>query len=255
MTQHDTIPWELGSDFEWPQTNVLTGQQATPWASSSENVLYLESGRQALALVSSHLKSRGFTNLVMPEHYCASMLDPFLRDGWNVTYVRMGRGWRCVSPDVALTDAARTLVFSVPLFGVQESTEWLDFLKEARSSGAQVLSDETHRLLEPTRVEADFRMGSLRKLLPVPDGGRCSSASPPSCHRLGTALWARLWFGTTQRFSWRPRTQRRAGRVCRGAAVRASARRTRPASPRNSRQSGLAISTEGPLFVSSTSRP
>lgn len=179
MNRGHAVPWELGADFEWPGSEFLKGgAQAAPWAQPSEAVTYVESGRQALALVSSHLRSRGFTTLLMPEHFCESMLDPFVRDGWSVDFVAVDQRWQCVVPEVEMASPECTLVFTMSYFGVAESDAWIRFLKACRAVGAKVLSDETHRLLSPGCSEADYRIGSLRKMLPVPDGAFITGFGP-----------------------------------------------------------------------------
>lgn len=170
MSSPREVAWELGSDFAWPSDSLLRGNDTVPWTSDPDHLLYLESGRQALALVSGHLRQRGFKALVFPSHYCESMITPFIRDGWEVQLIAVDSTWRCVPPDRPLPDPAHTLIFSMSYFGVPESPTWLAFLNESVALGARVLSDETHRLLEPGLAAAHFRVGSLRKLVPVPDG-------------------------------------------------------------------------------------
>lgn len=132
--------------------------------------MLLESGRQALAALAIRLRSSGFTDLLMPSYFCDSMLAPFRAERWTVDYATVGPDWQIKPPSKALADPQRTLVLTMSYFGVDESEEWLNFLADSVASGARVLSDETHRVLSTGLMSAHYRVGSLRKMLPVPDG-------------------------------------------------------------------------------------
>jgi hypothetical protein len=172
MVEVTSVVWELGSDFDMASADLfLAGEgQPLPWSRPNEPITYVESGRQALALVSMHLRARGYSNLLMPSHFCDSMLAPFLRDGWTINFTDVDESWRCLPPR-DLSDPEKTLVFSMAFFGVEESPGWIRFLLETAGRGAAIVSDETHRVLGKGLTIADFRVASLRKMLPVPDGG------------------------------------------------------------------------------------
>lgn len=161
---------EIGSDFDWASTESALGSSSAlrPWAAAGEIVTYLESGRQALGVVSARLRAQGYIRLAMPSHYCESMLSPFVWDGWDVDFFPVSGDWRCVPSRVRHPE--QTLIFSMAYFGVPESPEWLTFLQEQIGAGAKVLSDESHRVFDSGLHAAHFRVASLRKLLPVPDG-------------------------------------------------------------------------------------
>ena len=97
------------------------------------------------------------------------MLSPFLSDGWRVEFLEVTREWEILAhrPDY---DAHRVAVVSLPFFGVPESARWLAYLQRLAATGAVIVSDETHRVLGPGLSLAHYRIGSLRKMLPVPDG-------------------------------------------------------------------------------------
>lgn len=166
-----SVPWELGSDFDWALDGWTT-QTATlpPWARDDSDVLYLESGRQALAAVSTHLRNRGFRELLMPQHFCESMIEPFVRGGWGVSFYGFDQRWAAQEPLEPLVSPSATAVLNFPAFGVPESLDWLRFLSETQERGGVVISDESHRGLSPGLAQADVRLASLRKMLPLPDG-------------------------------------------------------------------------------------
>ena len=174
--------WQLGSDFDWDSAIMCPegGQQEPPWVSPTEAVSYFESGRQAIASLISHLASEGRSRVMMPSHYCESMVQPFLRAGWTIDFCRVGKDWVINPPSEPLERPTETLIFSASFFGVSESSSWSAFLREERARGAVVLSDETHRVLGQGLPLADFRVASLRKMLPVPDGGALVGLDVPS---------------------------------------------------------------------------
>lgn len=171
MTEKRGAAWELGSDFDWcsAESALAKVPQRLPWMRDSEQVTYLESGRQALALLSAHLRELGYARLLMPDHFCDSMVSAFQSDNWTIDFFAVDEDWHCVPP-AHLATPEDTLIFSMSYFGVPESQSWLDFLSRARHAGAVVVSDESHRVLDAGPNIADYRIASLRKLLPVPDG-------------------------------------------------------------------------------------
>lgn len=176
------VPWELGSDFDWALDGLVANSATVPsWAGGDGDVLYLESGRQALAAVSADLRNRGFRELLMPQHFCESMIEPFVRDGWGVSFYGFDQRWAAQEPLESLVSPGTTAVLNFPAFGVSESLDWLLFLSETQDRGGVVVSDESHRVLSPGLHQADIRLASLRKMLPVPDGAFVSGlVAPPT---------------------------------------------------------------------------
>jgi hypothetical protein len=174
-----TVAWELGSEFDWSLDGFVSAQPVlAPWDDGQTDICYLESGRQALALVSEALRCRGYSHLLMPQHFCESMIEPFVRDEWSIQFYSLDEAWTALRPTSYLPSAETTTVLNFPAFGVPESADWLDFLTEIQSRGGAVISDETHRVLSPGLGQADFRVASLRKMLPLPDGAFVTGHSP-----------------------------------------------------------------------------
>jgi hypothetical protein len=166
-----SAPWELGSEFDWALDGRVTGAaESPPWSVKRSDVVYLESGRQALALASELLRQRGFRTLLMPQHFCESMIEPFVRDQWDIHFYEFDDEWAAQTPEAPLASPETTVVLSFPAFGVPESLDWLAFLAEVQSQGSVVISDESHRVLSAGLSQADVRIASLRKMLPLPDG-------------------------------------------------------------------------------------
>jgi hypothetical protein len=169
---------EIGSDFEVVDESWLTERVSAPWKKDG-GVQYVESGRQALALMSDVLKTRGASHLLAPAYYCESMIEPFIRGGWRIELSDVDAELRCVPTTPPSVDSNALVVLSAAYFGVPEREDWTSFLREQQSLGATVVSDETHRPFGQGWRDADHRFASLRKTLPVPDGAFVSGL--PAC--------------------------------------------------------------------------
>ncbi|GGK79241.1 hypothetical protein [Ornithinimicrobium pekingense] len=172
---------EIGSDFETVDSKWIRGSADArpPWERAGEQVQYFESGRQAIGALSRELRGNGLSTVLFPAHYCESMLAPFLRDGWDIQLVGMLDDWT-LDPHAVHSSLPlqQTLIFSTSYFGVPESASWTAVLTDAAVQGAHIVSDETHRVWTPGPDFATYRLASLRKLLPLPDGAFLTGPVP-----------------------------------------------------------------------------
>jgi len=177
---------EIGSNFELVEDRYLglTPSKSLPWEDSSATI-YVESGRQALALVETELRSQGHTQLHVPSYLCDSMIAPFHRTGWTLRQLPVDRNLS-VEPTDLLSRVTTGVLLHTPYFGRQDSRSMLAALETLRRRGVVVIVDETHRLFSGPSKVADIRVASLRKLLPVYDGGYVTGLSA----RLQTGLAA-----------------------------------------------------------------
>jgi hypothetical protein len=177
----------IGSDFELVQDRYLGHSSATalPWEDSAGTV-YVQSGRQALGLVGAELKTRGHTLLHVPSYLCDSMISPFASAGWRLRQLGVD-GNLGVDPADLLAQVTSGVLLHAPYFGRSDSPAMLAALDTLRARGVVVIADESHRLFSPPCQVADFRVASLRKLLPVYDGGYVSGL-PDAAQRAMAAL-------------------------------------------------------------------
>jgi hypothetical protein len=77
----------------------------------------------------------------------------------------------------ALTD--RAAVLHCETFGNVAGAALARVLEGARRSGVRVVVDETHSVLGAEHAAGDYRVASLRKLLPVPDGAWVTGLTTP----------------------------------------------------------------------------
>ncbi len=163
----------IGSDFEVVDERWLTADHEPPWQTRSDGITYTESGRQALALVASYLTARGRNTLVLPSLFCESMIAPFMAMGWRILVVSLDERLDVDRSALLgrLDDPEHSVYLHTPYFGKAESESGLALLTDLEARGMVVVVDESHGLLEATRHPQRIRVASLRKLLPLPDGG------------------------------------------------------------------------------------
>ena len=169
--------WENGSDFHWiglPSVPDAGRAHPVPWASG----LLLSSGRDALRLVlSTGMRSRGWRRLWVPEYFCQQVTAALVRPGLELRLYADSPLYPAPPlPDASPGDA----VLVVNYFGLRSAT------RVAPSDGVDIIEDHSH---DPTSSwagssSADFCVASLRKTLPIPDGGVVWS---PRGHRLPAA--------------------------------------------------------------------
>lgn len=157
---------EFGSDFHYISSYNKEGKRLSDFYPSAN---YYADGRQALI----HLyKSQGWKRLWMPEYFCYDVIQSLKDAGLNLVFYTDLPGNRddnetlCVFQKKGLfrpTDA----VLRVNYFGLRSYRS----LEEL--SVAAIIEDHTHDLFGdwPRKSTADWCVASLRKTLPIPEGG------------------------------------------------------------------------------------
>lgn len=158
---------EFGSDFHY----------ISSFSESASNTLYdffpgfilFADGRQALI----HLyKSKGWTRLWMPEYFCYDVVESLKQAGLDLRFYADHPGYREDSQTLDViqrngyfkpTDA----VLRVNYFGTRS------YRSPEKLHVAAVVEDHTHDLLGgwAMKSHADWCIASLRKNLPIPEGG------------------------------------------------------------------------------------
>jgi len=145
--------WESGSAFPL----VLGGEHRRPF----DGGRFFGSGRQALAALLAHGRdASGWTAVHLPTYYCPEVVD-------DVAAVLDVKRY-AASPDGDLAEPApgdTEVVVAVSYFGQPPAVP--------RSRGRALIVDATHDPVAPwlSTVGAEVAFASLRKTLPLPDGG------------------------------------------------------------------------------------
>jgi len=161
----------IGSFFASSASRDVPIDDAVPWAGTE--TVYVQSGRQALRLLSERLWSQGYRRLVLPGHLCASMIEPFDTRDWTVRFSPMTDRLHLDpgSYDALCVDRPdETVAVVAEYFGRNVTEETTAAVARWKDEGVAVIDDRTHNLFDRRRSEATYAFGSLRKLLPVGDG-------------------------------------------------------------------------------------
>jgi hypothetical protein len=153
--------WENGSDYHWPGLPVAGHEQAAPWPSG----LLLFSGRDALRLLLRHgVQNRGWRRLWVPEYYCQLVTAALVRPDLEL----LPYPDHPLRNTPALPSARRgDAILVMNYFGLRSA------LHTPHQDGVDVVEDHSHDPWSPWAQEstADFCIASLRKPLPLSDGG------------------------------------------------------------------------------------
>ncbi|MGC4808148.1 hypothetical protein [Micromonospora sp. DT233] len=159
-----TRPWEVGSAFALPSTRGgctppgAHGAGGARWPSSAR---LFGSGRQALvALLRFGARRHGWSGAHLPAYFCPPVAEA-AADALAVRPYDEGPGGGAGPAAVGPTE----VVVAVSYFGLPPTLP--------AQRGAALIVDATHDPRAPwlAHLDADFVLASLRKTLPLPDGG------------------------------------------------------------------------------------
>ena len=166
------MPVRIGSSFAASARGEVPLDHAVPWGNADRTV-YVQSGRQALRLLSELLWSQGYRRLVLPGYLCESMITPFESRDWDVHFSPMGDRLRpdaSLYEELCLDQPGETVALIAEYFGRDLPNETRTAIVRWIDQGAAVIEDRTHNLFDGGSSGATYTLGSMRKLLPVGDG-------------------------------------------------------------------------------------
>jgi hypothetical protein len=173
-----THPWENGSDFHWMYPWTMS-HSPLPW---EENHVLMGTGREAFrALISFGRARRNWRRLWIPSYFCQVVVASLISTGIEVlTYPDSPRhpGAPLASREFHPGD----VLLLVNYFGLRDKFTVPTIDRRA----VDIIEDHTH---DPWshwawNSDADWCVASLRKTLPIPDGGVLWS---PAGHQLPPA--------------------------------------------------------------------
>ena len=156
--------WEYGSDWHWPdpdEASALEGQDAA--SQLPKNSQLFSSGRAALLGLLGFVGVKG--RVFLPTYYCGDVADALQTHGLSCLFYKDNprqEGTLCVGgllpSDVLVT---------VSYFGARLHT------LPSIPDGVVLIEDHTHDPVgtQAMNSAADYCFASLRKVLPLPDGG------------------------------------------------------------------------------------
>jgi hypothetical protein len=158
--------WEQGSEFHLVLPGSHVQESRSPWDGCSR--LY-GSGRDALrALILHGRETRSWKRLLVPAYFCQEVLGNLQSTGVALHVYEDGPGNPV--PDFSILDLRPgDAILYVNFFGLRSGRTMPAF----HQPGVELIEDHTHDPWSPWAFErnADWCVASLRKTLPLPDGG------------------------------------------------------------------------------------
>lgn len=159
-------PWEQGSEFHLVECPPKVERIDSPW---DRDGLFFGSGSDALrAILMSGMISRGWKRLRVPSYFCPTVVHALIRTGISVCpYKSWYPGDEEGKRELEVSDGDVVLI--VNHFGLEPEIHI-----EAENGGTVlIIEDHTHDPWSSWAYNsrADYCIASLRKTLPIPDGG------------------------------------------------------------------------------------
>lgn len=152
---------EFGSDFHFVDTYY------SKWAHLMDvyhDAVLLADGRQCIVAL---IRQYGWHRMWMPEYFCYEVIDTIREQtGIEIVYYQNWPSTDDRKVVEALPYQEGDVLFRVNFFGMRD-------FRSNKNIPVPVIEDHTHDLLGPwaLRSDADWCMASLRKSLPIPEGG------------------------------------------------------------------------------------
>lgn len=154
---YDRPLWEHGSSFHFPDLDSFSNQRSSIGISGT----LVGSGRIALkTLLWFGHQNRGWQRIWIPSYYCEDVVDSLQDMPVHVSRYPAGPMGDDVIPDPVEGD----VLLRVSYFGWGMNDLQRDF-------AGDIIEDHTHHPMGGLKSTADFAFASLRKTLPLPDGG------------------------------------------------------------------------------------
>jgi hypothetical protein len=160
---------EYGSDFHLvtDQYFLLSNKHENLFATNNFSLFF--SGRVALFnLLNEGIKNNNWTEVYVPSFYCHEVVNFINTLPIEVIYYDFNPFLDSENKEFKFKDIQTSVVVNVLYFGIKK-------LNLVSFKNIIQVEDITHNILESEKSKADYCFGSLRKELPVPVGGFCSS--------------------------------------------------------------------------------
>ncbi|HQE49716.1 MAG TPA: DegT/DnrJ/EryC1/StrS family aminotransferase [Fervidobacterium sp.] len=167
---------EIGSDWAItfdPHVINLENTGSHRFAIPSDYFTVLtDSGRSAMRLALKCLGLVSGDSMLVPAYVCESMLSPLNLEGIRPIFYPVGSQFDVSLENIVERKDDAKAILVVDFFGFSSSLR--EDLSELSSEGLMIIYDMSHSLintLDNPNAAVDAYVGSLRKILPVPDGG------------------------------------------------------------------------------------
>lgn len=180
---------EIGSVLEldqWEMYEVANKEKAfwLPFMKNSTNyqTVFYQSGRNAIEALMVFLQiEKGIKYLLMPDYMCDTVKDAGVRSGIGIKTYKIDEDYNFSESEIEEKIDDETCFYVAHYFGKKIKEELCDYIWTMKESGIVVIEDVTLSLFSEDNERGvgfgNYVLGSIRKWLPVPDGGFLSSKS------------------------------------------------------------------------------
>ncbi len=167
---------EIGSD--WALTldaNIFDLDQrrgVTLEESADRSILLADSGRSAIRVAVRALGLMAGDTILVPAYVCESVLAAFELEGIQIVFYSVGPRLQVSLEAISDISINAQAILVIDFFGF--TSELRTSLNELSAKGLKIIYDISHSLIEVITKPigyVDVYIASLRKLLPIPDGG------------------------------------------------------------------------------------
>ena len=175
---------EIGSIFEIDPRSLFVmpkeGSGVFPFEGRQQwNFSYFNTGRAAIEALLFFLKEQGKRKVWLPGYDCSSVLDSAKRAGVDIELYAVDRN---LNVDCTVFEKVQEndILYLVNFFGRPVSQSTLGLIRETQKKKVIVIEDLTLGLLSSGNNVGfgDYVIGSVRKWLPITDGGFVASLNP-----------------------------------------------------------------------------
>ena len=143
---------------------------------NADNMSFFLLGRDALLSVIVNLGLKKGDSIIIPAYICDSTIKPLKAYGFNLVFIDIGRDLSLSVDDIkkVIENNQIKALLAVHYFGL---TQYFDkVIDVCRESGIKVIEDASHSFMSQflrnnDTIKCDAEVFSMRKTLPVVDGG------------------------------------------------------------------------------------
>lgn len=175
---------EIGSIFEIDPRSLFVvpkeGSGIFPFEGTQQwNFSYFNTGRAAIEALLVFLKEQGKRKVWLPGYDCSSVLVSAKRAGVDIELYAVDKG---LNVDCSVFEKVQEndILYLVNFFGKPELQSTLGLIRETQKNKIVIIEDLTLGLLSSGNTVGfgDYIIGSVRKWLPITDGGFVASLNP-----------------------------------------------------------------------------
>lgn len=168
---------ELGSEFHIDLTDTHIRSNTIYDLLDKYNTFYTDYGRTAITLLYEFLcEKSGVLNrkVLLPSYICSSVTRPFPQE--NIVFYDLKENFEMEEQGIyellESGDFDGGIFFLMHYFGTLQNEETLQQIQNlCKRHGITIIEDATHSLLTKERTIGDYCVASLRKWMPIPEGG------------------------------------------------------------------------------------